>query len=599
MATSLAELAAIHARMERGDVAGAQAAIAAVVMAEPDNGPAWHLAGVIRRRAGDHAGAVTAFTRARALGVASAELLNSLALCHEDLGALDAAEAVLAEAIAADPAYLPAQLNAARLAQARGRVGEAEARLRQVLARNPRALGASNQLAALLAEEGDAAAAAAQYRASLAIAPDNLAATIRLALTLREDGKAEAALAHLRACESRFGRSPEFVDALAGALIECGAVAEAEARLERLVSEAPAYFPAHRALARLAREYGTGKDPYRSYRALLAQWPAERAIWQNWLALMLDHRDHAGVVAAAGEARGQLGDAAEIDFYEAVARGELGEGDAAEALFARAAPQFSGHGPFLGARARNALRRGEPRQAEALAQEAGARDPADQFALAYLSLAWRVLGDPREAWLHDYETQVQQRPIPWLAEPGALEELCCVLRGLHRAASHPPDQSLRGGTQTEGALFRRSHPVLRRLRAAILEEVAAHVARMPADPDHPHYRRRAAGVRLAGSWSVRLTGAGFHIAHIHQAGWISSALHLVVPPPDPADPPHAGALVLGEPPAELGLDLPPRRIVAPVAGALVLFPSSMWHGTVAFAGGHERLTVAFDAVPVG
>ena len=42
---------------------------------------------------------------------------------------------------------------------------------------------------------------------------------------------------------------------------------------------------------------------------------------------------------------------------------------------------------------------------------------------------------------------------------------------------------------------------------------------------------------------------------------------------------HAGWLALGEPQAELGLDLPPFRLIEPKPGRLVLFPSTMWHGT--------------------
>ena len=55
---------------------------------------------------------------------------------------------------------------------------------------------------------------------------------------------------------------------------------------------------------------------------------------------------------------------------------------------------------------------------------------------------------------------------------------------------------------------------------------------------------------------------------------------------------HAGWLSIGEV-TELGLDLPPLRLVEPKPGRLVLFPSSSWHGTRPFAAG-ERLTVAFD-----
>jgi len=60
---------------------------------------------------------------------------------------------------------------------------------------------------------------------------------------------------------------------------------------------------------------------------------------------------------------------------------------------------------------------------------------------------------------------------------------------------------------------------------------------------------------------------------------------------------EAGFLTLGEPQAELKLDLPPTRLVEPKPGRLVLFPSWMWHGTRPFGAG-ERMTVAFDvAIP--
>ena len=59
-----------------------------------------------------------------------------------------------------------------------------------------------------------------------------------------------------------------------------------------------------------------------------------------------------------------------------------------------------------------------------------------------------------------------------------------------------------------------------------------------------------------------------------------------------------GWLTLGEPQAELGIQLPPIRRIEPKPGQLVLFPSMMWHGTLPFSAG-ERLTVAFDVAPAG
>ncbi len=595
MATSASVLSSIHARLQSGDVAGAAQAIADVVRADPANAAAWQLAGMIRRRAKDAAGAVEAFARALGAGLRTAEVYNSLALSLEDLGQAIEAAAAYEAAFACDPAYHPARINAAKLAHAQGDMAGAEAALRKVLAEQPGAASVSNALASLFAGEGEPGKAAAQYRQTLASTPQNLPAVIRLGLALREDGRAEEALVHFRECADRFPRAPEFADAMAGALIESGHVDEAEALLERTVAEAPQYFPAHRALARLAYEYRTGKDPDRSYRALVERWPREASIWHSWIGLMLDRRDYEGVLAAVAEARRSLGSRPELDLYEGIARGEQGEGAAAEALFARAAERFGAAATVLVPRARNALRRGEPAQAEALAAEAIRLDRADCFAWAYRGLAWRLLEDPREFWLHDYSAHVEQRAVAYLAEPGRLDELRETLRGLHRAQHHPSEQSLRGGTQTEGNLFNRSDPVLRRLREAIREQVAAYLTRFDVDADHPCAGYSGARFVFEGSWSVRLTGEGFHIAHVHPSGSISSALHVTVPPLGPADTPDAGALVLGEPPSELGLDLAPRRVVTPVEGALVLFPSSMWHGTKPFTLQTERMTVAFDA----
>ena len=167
------------------------------------------------------------------------------------------------------------------------------------------------------------------------------------------------------------------------------------------------------------------------------------------------------------------------------------------------------------------------------------------------------------------------------------------MRGLHLATRQPLDQTLRGGTQTDGPLFARAEPEIRALRQAIVEAVEAHVAQLPAhDPRHPLLSAPRGPVRFAGSWSVRLSDAGFHVNHVHSAGWLSSAFYVALPGGALGGAGHDGWLTLGEA-KELGLDLPPIRLIEPKPGRLVLFPSTMWHGTRPFAAG-ERLTVAFD-----
>ena len=95
---------------------------------------------------------------------------------------------------------------------------------------------------------------------------------------------------------------------------------------------------------------------------------------------------------------------------------------------------------------------------------------------------------------------------------------------------------------------------------------------------------------------MRLGPGGHNVVHSHPLGWISSAFYVALPDGHEAGAPPAGHLQLGAPPAELGLELAPYRTIAPAPGRLVLFASTLWHGTVPFAAG-ERLNIAFDVVP--
>jgi hypothetical protein len=209
----------------------------------------------------------------------------------------------------------------------------------------------------------------------------------------------------------------------------------------------------------------------------------------------------------------------------------------------------------------------------------------------YASIAWRLLDDERWQWLEGDEGFVGVYDIADRLPP--LDDLAQTLRQLHTLSGQPLEQSLRGGTQTDGNLFHRIDPVIVQLREAIRTTVAEHVARFPGvDERHPLLAPRRDEIRFEGAWSVRLHSRGFHANHVHPAGWISSALYIVLPSDIGRE--DAGNLTLGEAKApSFPIDLPPFRTIEPKPGRLALFPSYMWHGTRPFGEG-ERMTVAFD-----
>jgi hypothetical protein len=79
---------------------------------------------------------------------------------------------------------------------------------------------------------------------------------------------------------------------------------------------------------------------------------------------------------------------------------------------------------------------------------------------------------------------------------------------------------------------------------------------------------------------------------------MSSAFYVALPPSVSAGTDgRAGLIQFGQPPIELGLELPPMCTIRPEEGQLLLFTSYFWHGTVPFEDQQPRMTVAFDMTP--
>ena len=159
-------------------------------------------------------------------------------------------------------------------------------------------------------------------------------------------------------------------------------------------------------------------------------------------------------------------------------------------------------------------------------------------------------------------------------------------------------QTLRGGTRTVEDIFELHHPLRDGLKQRIAEAMGRYIGAMVESTDHPFLSRRQNGAfRFTGSWSSRLRDCGFHVNHIHPQGWISSCYYVAVPEVTKDEIDKQGWIKFGEPGFDLTLLKPIRRLVQPVSGRLVLFPSYLWHGTVPFHDVAARTTIAFDALP--
>lgn len=379
----------------------------------------------------------------------------------------------------------------------------------------------------------------------------------------------------------------------AAARTAAGRGEEAAAEIDAILAQVPLWLQGHVQLAQLRATLGRPCEATASIERALAASPGEAALWHTLFDVLVRREDFAALRDAAVRARAAGQGPGATAEYDAIAAAEQGEADRADALFA-AMPRDAA--PRLAIwHIRHMLRTGRIDRAITLIDRELASERADA-AWPYAAIAWRLAGDPRSAWLEGDPRLVSTIDLARDLPP--LDRLAAALRALHVAKGEYLDQSVRGGTQTDGPLLSRIDPVIRASRDAIVRAVARHVAQLPPpDAAHPLLgRRRDRHIRFAGSWSVRLLGRGHHANHVHPQGWISSALYVALPARGPGEDPHAGWLALGAPQRALGLDLAAARLVEPRQGRLVLFPSWMWHGTRPFADG-ERLTMAFDVAP--
>lgn len=373
----------------------------------------------------------------------------------------------------------------------------------------------------------------------------------------------------------------------AGALAAEGEGGAALTLMRQTLADRPDWVEGHTYAATLHRLLGApGRDDAGFAQACRAL-PHNLALRLGWFHGLAKAKDWDAARAVIADGVRLLGDAPALAIARLYLAAESGEADDQPDLFDNMTDRADA-GLAL-ARVRHALRCGAPDRAAIIAQAQIATRSASLF-WPYLSLCWRLMGDSHADWLDRPDELIRVTTLD--LDHAALAVL---LRSLHSAAAPYPDQSVRGGTQTDRPLLFRHEPVIQTARAAIEAAARDYIAALPPpEPGHPLLGTPRGEVKFAGSWSVRLGQQGYHAAHSHPAGWISSALYVALP--DAMGTPPAGWLRFGMPPPELGLDLPPYRDVQPQVGQLVLFPSTLWHGTIPFDDG-ERLSIAFDIRP--
>ena len=600
-AAVLPQLQRAQALLQSGQAAQAWMLLGPLRPAIDSHGQALRLYALVAQQVGRSDDAIDALRRIAALEGEPAEILGAIADTLGQVGRHGEAHAAWTHMVRKHPNILEAHLNRAIAAS---QAGLHEAGVDASAAGLERFPGDARLLAAKamalknaerIGEALDAFALAVAADPARAMTRHNQAVTLRAACRFEE------------ACEAygeaeRLGMAgAQFYANWAAAALEAEQVDQAEALYRKALAADPALDEARKGLTRLNIEYRDGDQAFAHYEEATRLQPRNTQLWLDWVNTLIINRrmEEALEVAARGLSEQP---SPELQGVKIFTEGMIGDpGPALDRLEA-----MLGHGdtqsPLGSLITQLAFRAGRPERAAEILEKRAAIDPSDQLAWSMLSLAWRLLDDPREHWLCDYDRLVMVTEVP--SPDGGKDpaeyarEVAALLDPLHVTRSEPGDQSLRGGTQTSGALFSRPDPGIQRFREAVSLAAAGAVTGLPDEPTHPFLSRKSLRFGFSGSWSVRLKAGGHHVSHVHPQGWMSSAYYARLPDRvAQASARHEGWIQFGVPSDQFGIDLPPRRVVEPQAGRLVLFPSFMWHGTIPFTSG-DRLTAAFDYQPL-
>jgi Tfp pilus assembly protein PilF len=591
-------LQAAYGLLQAGDAGSAQARLATLPDAKQQHPDALHLRALIAIRTGAYDQARRALEAALQVAPAAFGIWLTYGNFLGDIGEFDEAARAFDQASALNAGAVEPWLNLGLTAIDAGRLNQAADALDRATSLAPDRADAWNARGMVELKRANPDSAVSLFVKALTHAPNDTRSRHNLAVALRALDQPETALEQIDYCITAAPNICESLTIRAHILAELGRFDEALAQYRAVTTTAPDYLDAHETLARLLPQLGQNGAALDSYRTALQQMPQSEVLWYSALAAAVDVKDNEQLLAWAHDAETRFGGRVDFTLAEATALGRSGDPKAAlallQGLLATAPDSASLHAHLC----HTLLMLGDPKAAEAHALRATELAPLDQFGWAYLTIIWRLLNDPREAWLADYDRLVMTvdlDPEDAVEADAWFTPLRASVEQLHTTMAHPAEQSLRGGTQTRGNIFEKRNPDMRGFADHVRQAVESMLPRLPLDETHPFLRRNIGQIKFAGSWSVKLASSGFHTNHIHQSGWLSSAFYLSLPPEVGAS--QAGALTFGVPDAAFGLDLEPRRVEIPRAGRLVLFPSYFWHGTVPFESQFPRVTMAFDAVP--
>jgi len=378
---------------------------------------------------------------------------------------------------------------------------------------------------------------------------------------------------------------------------QAGRFDAAAALYEQILATDPGYMEARRLLAVLHFQRGNAGEAETLLRQVIATAPENAKAYDN-LAFVLHGRGHLGEAVSLLRKAAELApDNDAILFNLGNLYAELGRTrDAIQALQRAAAA----NGANIEARQRLAtelLKTGNAPAALRHLEACVALGAADSAVYAHIAIALADMGDEsRLNALVDLERFVVCRQIGDRHGFASLGEFNAALASHIAGNSTLHDEGTTVNGMDTFEVLTSAEPHVVALKAFIEDEIGN---RLQALPDAPHPFAQAAPKRWRiESWGVKMWRQGHQVTHIHKKAWLSGVYYVQLPEIiRPRQKGHDGWIEFGQGPADLyAVARPPVRLIQPIEGMLVTFPSYIWHRTLPFESKRDRISIAFDAI---
>jgi tetratricopeptide (TPR) repeat protein len=397
--------------------------------------------------------------------------------------------------------------------------------------------------------------------------PDNPNAAYNLGVMYQSLGDTHNALAAFsNAVQAGEGFAPSHYN-LAMALHELGRSEEALPHFDRAAEAEPRYAEAHASKGYVLRSLGRAQEAISAYENAVHINPGDAKAWVG-LGTCLQ----------------------EVDRLD-------------EALTAhRNALQANPDYPDAAMNVSDALvQAGRPDEAIRACVEYLRRHPGDSGVLATKSIALNEAGEAQKlAELVDLEHFVQPMhhdpPSGFRDMADFNRELIAHVMRHPTLVVAPASHTTMNGKQT-GTLNIGVKGPIQALESLIGKAVERYIENVENFASHPVVAHRPQKYELS-IWGTVLEGEGFQAPHIHPSGWLSGVFYPQVPSIVEEGQEKEGWIEFGQPGPEYHFTKPaPLRLVKPEPGAMVVFPSYMFHRTIAFQSDETRISIAFDVVP--